>query len=261
MAKAACGEFLLRIEDTDQARCRPEFEDLIYEDLAWLGIPWPQPVWRQSQRLDAYDQVLDQLIDQGLVYPCQCTRSDIRQALSAPQETGGIVQQPVPSPYPGTCRHRPMAEAGPKATLRLNMQAAIDRVPGLLSAEFQEDGPKHRGVYGLTAERLVSEIGDIVLARRDTGVAAYHLSVVVDDAAQDITHVIRGRDLFSSTFIHVALQTILGLPVPRYHHHRLIRDENGQRLAKRDDARALSAYRAEGYSPDDICTLVGLDRN
>ena len=257
MARAANGTCLLRIEDTDQGRCRAEFDAQILEDLTWLGLTWPEPVWRQSQRLADYDGALQQLINMGLVYPCTCTRKDIREALSAPQELAGESLATLQT-YPGTCRHRPMSERGENTALRLNMEQAIMHMPTLVGAGFTETGSTHSGQHQLTRDTLINEIGDIVLARRDTGAAAYHLSVVVDDAAQSISHVIRGRDLFNSTPIHVALQTILGLPVPEYNHHRLIRDEDGQRLAKRDDARAIAKYRADGFSPDDIRELVGL---
>ena len=138
------------------------------------------------------------------------------------------------------------------------MQRAIELVPDLIGAGFRETGPKHYGHHVLSRDMLNGEIGDIVVARRDTGAAAYHLSVVLDDEAQGISHVIRGRDLFQSTFVHVALQTLLGLAVPEYHHHRLIRDEAGNRLAKRDDARAIAKFRTDGATPADVRAMVGI---
>lgn len=248
-AQAAGGGFLLRIEDIDQPRCKPEFETAILDDLRWLGLDWPEPVMRQSDRMPAYANALHQLETMGLTYRCTCTRSDIRNALSAPQEGAPVIGPDGPV-YPGTCRHAGhMAE---DAAIRLNMRKALRHVGALA---FTETGPLHPGPH--TPADMAETIGDIVLARRDIG-TSYHLSVVVDDAAQGITLVTRGADLFEATPIHVLLQRLLGLPTPLYHHHRLIRDENGKRLAKRDDARALERYRSEGASPADIRTKFGL---
>jgi glutamyl-Q tRNA(Asp) synthetase len=249
MARAAGGDFLLRIEDIDTTRCRPEWEAGIYEDLRWLGLGWPEPVMRQSGRLSAYRAALDRLAALGVTYPCTCTRRDIAAALSAPQE-GAEPEGPV---YPGTCRGR--RDAPPGAAIRLDMGRALDRLGGTLA--FTETGPEHAGTHELDPAALIAGTGDIVLARRDIG-TSYHLAVVVDDAAQGITHVVRGADLFDATPIHRLLQALLGLPVPVWHHHRLIRDESGRRLAKRDDARALARYRAEGATPADIRRMVGL---
>jgi glutamyl-Q tRNA(Asp) synthetase len=249
MARAAGGAFLLRIEDIDTTRCRPEWEAAIHEDLGWLGLSWPEPVMRQSERLPAYRAALDRLAALGLTYPCTCTRRDIAAALSAPQEGAGP-EGPV---YPGTCRGRTDAPAG--AAIRLDMGRALDRLGGMPA--FCETGPEHAGIHHLDAAALVAGTGDIVLARRDIG-TSYHLAVVVDDAAQGITHVVRGGDLFEATPIHRLLQALLGLPVPVWHHHRLIRDESGRRLAKRDDARALARFRAEGATPADIRRRIGL---
>ncbi len=251
-AQHAGGTFRLRIEDIDRTRCRPEFETAIYEDLAWLGLSWPAPVLRQSHRSGAYAASLKTLIALGLCYPCRCTRGDIRAALSAPQEGAHPVGPDGPV-YPGTCRHRTMAEAGPDDAIRLNMAAATR----LGRRTFHETGPRFNGVHGFDPDRLITEVGDVVLARRDIG-TSYHLAVVVDDAAEGITEVVRGEDLFAATFIHVVLQVALQLPTPRYHHHDLVRDEHGKRLAKRDDARAIRRYRDEGATPDDIRATVGL---
>lgn len=255
MAQAAGGTCLLRIEDTDRARCRPEFETALIADLHWLGCRWPEPPMRQSERGSAYAAALQQLSDAGLVYPCSCTRGDIRRALGAPQEG-----DPPPGPdgpvYPGTCRGRAIASARPGDALRLDMTRATDRLGAM--AIFTETGGGTAEQITVSPADLIQGTGDIVLARRQTGEIAYHLAVVVDDAAQNITHVLRGRDLLPATPIHVLLQTLLGLPTPVYHHHRLIRDETGKRLAKRDDARAISRYRAEGATPDDIRRMVGL---
>jgi len=234
--------FLLRIEDIDQPRCKFAWEQSIYADLEWLGLRWEQPVMRQSERLPAYKAALKKLTDLGTTYACTCTRADIRAALSAPQEGVNGPDGPV---YPGTCRGRQ-----DEGAIRLDMTAAMARLGGV---SFTETGP--RAGNHLFGPKVAETIGDIVLARRDIG-TSYHLSVVVDDAAQGITEVTRGDDLFDATPIHVILQRLLNLPTPAYHHHRLIRDDQGRRLAKRDDARALSKYRAEGATPDDIRQMV-----
>ncbi|MHA7886452.1 tRNA glutamyl-Q(34) synthetase GluQRS [Roseicyclus sp.] len=257
MSRAAGGQFLLRIEDIDQSRARPEWEALILEDLAWLGLAWDGPVMRQSDRMPAYRAALDRLWAMGLLYPCSCSRRDIAEALAAPQEGAEPVIGPDGPVYPGTCL--PTAPpSGPRPTdrhLRLDMARAMARLgpdPG-----FTETGPTHAGRFPIDPTAARHEIGDIVLARRDMG-TSYHLSVVVDDAAQQITHVTRGEDLFEATRIHVILQRLLDLPTPLYHHHRLIRDEDGKRLAKRDDARALRLYRTEGVTPQEIRRRTGL---
>lgn len=248
MARAAGGAFLLRIEDIDRARCRPAWEAQIYDDLQWLGLAWNGAVMRQSTRLPAYETALQTLWNKGLLYPCTCTRRDIEAAICAPQEGAVGPDGPV---YPGTCRCHPTGARPNDAALRLNMGlAAQQRV-------FTETGKGLAGDIMTTAQDYTQTIGDVVLARRDMG-TSYHLSVVLDDAAQGVTHVVRGADLAEATRIHVILQQILGLPTPIYHHHRLIRDERGKRLAKRDDARALSKYRAEGATPADIRRMVGL---
>lgn len=252
---AAPGRFLLRIEDIDQSRCRPEYEAMIAEDLHWLGLDWPLPVMRQSDRLPAYRAALDRLTALGLTYPCQCRRADIRAALSAPQEGAPVIGPDGPV-YPGTCRHRSMAEAGPGDAIRLNAAAALAHL-NLGEIAFEDENIAPGIPHRLSAADFVAGVGDVVLARRGMG-TSYHLSVVVDDAAQGITLVTRGKDLLDSTHIHVLLQRLLDLRVPRYHHHRLIRDAAGKRLAKRDDARALRLYRAEGATPADIRRMLGL---
>ena len=247
------GQFLLRIEDIDGARCKPAFEAQIYEDLRWLGLDWPVPVMRQSDRMPAYRAALQRLAGLGVVYPCQCTRGDIRAALSAPQE-GVHVIGPDGLVYPGTCRGRDMAQAGRDDALRLDMRRAL-ALTGRVS--FVENGPLHGGHHSPDPDEMIASIGDVVLSRRDMG-TSYHLSVVVDDAAQTITEVTRGADLFEATAIHALLQVLLELPRPSYWHHDLIRDEKGKRLAKRDDARAIAAYRAAGASPADIRAMLNL---
>ncbi|MFN4129730.1 MAG: tRNA glutamyl-Q(34) synthetase GluQRS, partial [Paracoccaceae bacterium] len=241
MARANAGSFLLRIEDIDPQRSRPEWEARLLDDLTWLGIRWDAKPLRQSERMAAYHATLDRLWQAGLLYPCTCTRRDIDAALGAPQE--GVPPGPDGPVYPGTCRPR-QPPHGPRPTdqhLRLNIATAAALIGQGLA--FPETGLIHPGTARTTAEDYTHRIGDVVVARKDFG-TSYHLSVVVDDAAQGITHVIRGADLFDATAIHVLLQRLLGLPTPTYHHHPLIRDDQGKRLAKRDNARALSKYRA-----------------
>ncbi len=255
LAHAANGTFLLRIEDIDTARARPEWEDLIYDDLDWLGLDWPKPVHRQSQHLGIYTQALDKLAALGVLYPCSCNRTDIRTAATAPQE-GAPQYGPDGVIYPGTCRYRPMADQRPGDALRLNMTKALDVVDPR-NLRWLETGPHMPGPHWASADHMRFSIGDVVLARRITGGPAYHLAVTVDDAAQGITLVCRGQDLANATPIHVLLQNLLRLPTPAYHHHRLIRDAQGKRLAKRDKARALQTYRAAGHSADNIRRMIG----
>jgi len=250
-ANAAGGQFLLRIEDADRARARPEYEAAIFEDLTWLGMTWPEPVWRQSERLEVYAAALERLGSLGVIYPCRCTRADIRAALSAPQE--GATR----TVYPGTCRGRSMAECGPGDAIRLDLERAFALL-GKQTLTWRETGPAHSGTHALDPKTMQRQIGDVVLARKDIGAAAYHLSVVVDDAAQAVTHVIRGEDLFEATPIHRLLQALLDLPVPVWHHHALVRDEAGKRLAKRDDARAIRTYREAGNTPEDVRRMAAL---
>lgn len=257
-ADAAGGTFLLRIEDIDSTRSRPGWEQQIYDDLHWLGITWDEPPLRQSDRLADYEQALDTLWQRELIYPCTCTRRDIVAAASAPQE-GAPLHGPDGVIYPGTCRNRMPRHYGKTArpqntALRLDAARALGDT-GTLS--FQETGDVAPHKVTTTASRFQATIGDVVLSRRDfTG--SYHLCVVLDDAAQGITLVPRGNDLQEATPIHVALQKLLGLPTPIYHHHRLIRDSTGKRLAKRDDARALSSLRAAGKTPEDLRQMLGL---
>ena len=246
-ATAAGGTMLLRIEDIDTPRCKPEFEAAILEDLRWLGLAWPEPVLRQSARRAQYRGALDALIAQDLCYPCRCTRRDIRAAQSAPHG-------PAPA-YPGTCRGRPMAEAGAQDAIRLDMARALDAAGAGLG--FSESGPERAGEHALDAAALRRDIGDVVLARRDIG-TSYHIAVIIDDAAQGVTEVVRGMDLFDQTPLHRLLQALLGLPALVWHHHRLIRDEDGRRLAKRDDARAIRRYRDDGLGPHDLRARLGL---
>ncbi|AXI46824.1 tRNA glutamyl-Q(34) synthetase GluQRS [Sulfitobacter sp. SK012] len=255
MARAARGQFLLRIEDIDQSRARPKWEAQIYDDLAWLGLSWPQPVMRQSDRQPAYLAALDRLKASGLIYACTCNRLDIAQAANAPQEGVPPVIGPDGVVYPGTCRNKGLTDGA----WRLNMAAAL-QVLGDTPLSFTETGAGPEGQTGeitLSTQDALRGIGDVVLARRDMG-TSYHLSVVLDDAAQGVTHVVRGQDLFEATYIHVILQRLTVLSSPTYHHHALIRDDTGKRLAKRDDARAIATYRRDGMKPQDIRHLLGL---
>ena len=275
MARAEGGKFLLRIEDIDQSRARSLWEDQIYDDLAWLGITWDCPVMRQSDRMWRYEAVIEQLWERGLLYACRCNRKDIQQATAAPQE-GAPMYGPDGVIYPGTCRGENllpnhMTDSPKDCALRLDMAKMAGtgdvyqhRVDGQGShaeyAAFEEFGNGDSMATGLiefTSREVGCEIGDVVLARKDMG-TSYHLSVVLDDAETGITDVVRGEDLSEATRIHVVLQNLLGLPTPRYHHHKLIRDDRGKRLAKRDDARAIAKYRADGASSADIRAMVGL---
>ncbi|MCZ4351382.1 tRNA glutamyl-Q(34) synthetase GluQRS [Roseovarius aestuarii] len=260
MARAAQGRFFLRIEDIDQSRARPEWEAQLLDDLTWLGLTWDAPPLRQSDNIETYSQALDKLWECGLLYPCTCTRADIKHALSAPQE-GVAMHGPDGLIYPGTCR--PSAPVtGPRpldCALRLDIARLLQHI-GTAPLRYTETGLGTDGQSGdliLNPAILPAQLGDIVLARREMG-TSYHLSVVLDDAAQRVSHVIRGRDLFEATAIHVLLQRALVLPTPIYHHHDLIRDEAGKRLAKRDDARAIALFRSDGASPVDIRRMVGL---
>ena len=213
---------------------------------------------RQSERIGDYLLALHDLWKRHLLFPCQCRRRDIIAASSAPQEGAGPAYGPDGLIYPGTCREKADRTASfPTAqALRLDMQDALNAIdPSALS--YVETGPRASGPHEFSPQDLMQTVGDIVLSRRDFP-GSYHLSVVLDDAAQGVTHVVRGQDLEDATQIHVVLQKLLNLPTPIYHHHKLIRDETGKRLAKRDDARAIATYRAEGASPSDIRAMVGI---
>lgn len=253
MARAAGGQFLLRIEDLDPQRSRPEWTALIETDLRWLGLRWPTPILAQSTRRAAYRAALEDLWARGLLYRCDCRRRDILAALDAPQE-GAPPTGPDGLIYPGTCRSGPRIGPFPEeAVLRLDLARALAACSALGFTETAH-AP---GWHELDPAQLGATVGDVVLARAGMG-ASYHLAVVLDDAAQGITHVVRGADLFEASAIHVLLQALFALPTPIYHHHRLIRDDAGKRLAKRDDARALRLYRDEGASPGDIRRMLGL---
>ncbi|MCW2396816.1 glutamyl-Q tRNA(Asp) synthetase [Sphingobium sp. B8D3C] len=233
------GTFLLRIEDTDVTRCRPEFTEGIYEDLRWLDIGW-DGLMIQSTRFDAYEQALERLKASGVVYPCFCTRGDIARELAASLHAPHGADGPL---YPGTCRALSLDElaariaAGDPHSWRLDMGAALARTGPLV---WQDD-------FAGTVPVEPDALGDLIIKGRDRP-ASYHLAVVVDDAAQGVTHVIRGRDVFASTHAHRTLQALLGLPSPRYRHHRLIVDAAGKRLAKRADGLSLAELRDQGLS-------------
>jgi glutamyl-Q tRNA(Asp) synthetase len=247
-AREAGGKFLLRIEDIDRTRCRPEFTDAIIEDLTWLGLDWDGAVRQQSQHFADYRAALDKLDARGLVYPCFCTRADIAAEIA---RAGGAPQGEEGPIYPGTCRSLTLEErqrriaAGDGFALRLDVAKAI-AVTGLLSWDDDEAGR-------VEAEPL--SLGDVVLARKDTP-TSYHLAVTVDDALQGVTLVTRGADLCSATHLHRLLQALLDLPMPRYRFHKLLTDASGKRFAKRDKALTLRALRESGVPPEEIRRMV-----
>ncbi len=249
-AAARGGRFLLRIEDIDRGRCRPEFEAAIYEDLAWLGLDWETPVRRQSAHMDDYRAALDRLEARGLVYPCFCTRGEIRaeiaQSPSAPQGPDGPL-------YPGTCRGLSADERGA-------------RIASGASFALRLDAPSAAALAGPLAwcEADVGEQacdalrhGDVVLGRKETP-TSYHLAVTLDDGLQGITDVVRGADLFEASHLHRLLQALLDLPTPRYRHHPLITDARGRRFAKRDQAMTLRHLRQSGATPAELRQRLGL---
>jgi glutamyl-Q tRNA(Asp) synthetase len=241
-AEAHGGRFLLRIEDIDTGRCRAEFTDGIFEDLAWLGLAWETPVRRQSEHMADYAAALARLQALEVVYPCFCTRADIAAAATAPHGA-----QPL---YPGTCR---ALDAETRARRMAEPHAwRIDVIRATALA-----GPLswHDATQGEIAATPEAE-GDVVLARKDAG-TSYHLSVTVDDALQGVTDVVRGEDLFSATHVHRLLQALLGLPTPHYHHHALLMGRDGKRLAKRDRAETLAELRARGVSSQAIKHQLG----
>ncbi len=260
LARRAGGRLLLRIEDIDPARCRPEYEDAIYEDLGWLGIRWEAPVRRQSEHLADYRQALEKLSAQGLVYPSFESRAEIAKLVAAREADGPWPRDPDGAPlYPGSAKQLSAAErarliaSGAPYALRLDTRAAIARAGDLTWTE-QGEGPD--GETGrITANPQAW--GDMILARKETP-TSYHLSVVVDDALQGVTDVVRGQDLFHATGVHRLLQRLLSLPEPAYRHHRLIRDAAGAKLAKSTGSTGLRELRAVGKTPADIRRTVGL---
>lgn len=251
-ARRVGGRFLLRIEDIDEGRRRPDFEAAILDDLAWLGLDWDGPVRRQSEHMDDYRAALDRLDALGLIYPCFCTRKAIRAEIAA---AGHAPHGPHGGPlYPGTCRRLDPATraarlaAGAPHALRLDMAAAVRRAGALVWCD------REAGTITARPERH----GDVVLARKDTP-ASYHLAVTVDDHLQGVTVVTRGSDLCAATDVHRLLQALLGLDVPTYHHHRLLAGADGRRLAKRDHAATLRALRESGHDSTVVIAMTGLD--
>jgi glutamyl-Q tRNA(Asp) synthetase len=258
-ARAYGGRFLVRIEDIDGGRSRPRFVAQIFEDLAWLGIAWEEPVAFQSQRMPAYHAAARRLEAMGLLYPCFASRAEIEAAAA-----GGPVDPDGAPLYPGLFRGRDPAEvarrraAGEPCALRIDMGAAIAAAAAKLDGarlaftELDEDGAAR------VVEARPERWGDAVIVRKDVA-TSYHLAVVVDDAWQGVTHVTRGRDLYAATDLHRLLQVLLDLPAPLYHHHRLIADAAGRKLAKSARDTSLKALRESGCTPADVRSMVGLD--
>ncbi|MBT3238854.1 MAG: tRNA glutamyl-Q(34) synthetase GluQRS [Rhodospirillaceae bacterium] len=246
---------LLRMEDIDGGRCRAEFEDAIHEDLNWLGLEWEQPVRRQSEHMDDYSAALGQLDGIGLLYPCFCTRKEIATEIAAAAHAPHPNDGPDGPLYPGICQNLSADERtqrkdnGEAFALRLNMKKALTQITAPLHWHDREAGKT-------TATPEI--FGDVVLARKDTP-TSYHLAVTVDDALQGVTLVTRGLDLMPSSHVHRLLQELLGLPTPKYHHHRLLTSDAGQRLAKRDKSLTLRALRQAGKSPDEVRKMAGID--
>lgn len=230
-ARAAGGEFLLRIEDLDPDRCKPVFTEGIFEDLSWLGLDWDGPAWKQSERTAHYDEALAQLAAKGRAYRCWCSRAEVARAASAPHvgEEGPL--------YPGTCRDGGVPKPGREPAWRFRVEPGVER--------FDD------AVHGPVAQDVEREIGDFTIRRVD-GVASYQLAVVVDDALSGVTHVLRGEDLLSSTGRQLQLQRALGYATPRYAHVPLLMQADGKRLAKRDGASTVAGLRALGWAPEQV---------
>lgn len=255
-ARQAGGRFLLRIEDIDTTRCRPEFTQAIFDDLHWLGLSWEEPVRHQSEHFAEYAIALDSLRQRGLLYPCFCTRKQIQSEIAAAGHAPHGFEGAV---YPGTCRHLSAGErerriaAGEAYALRLDIAAACRHV-GHWPLHWNDE---EAGEQAVTPALLVEGFGDVVLARKEIP-ASYHLCVTHDDALQGITVVTRGRDLFAATHLHRLLQALFDWPVPPYAHHPLLLDETGERLAKRKNAPALRDLRAAGVAPATVWQQAGL---
>ena len=253
-ARAASGRFILRIEDIDRTRCRPEFEAATYEDLAWLGLTWEEPVRRQSDHMADYQGALDILRARGLLYRCFRTRKEIAAEIErAPHGAMEAFRGAPLSPAEEARR----LESGQSYAWRLSLAAAEAALGGFDQLDFLEEGEGPNGERGRIAARPQLG-GDVVLARKDVGVA-YHLAVVFDDALQGVTHVIRGQDLFEATHVQRLLQALLGLPAPVYRHHRLLAGADGKRFAKRDRAQTLRDLRARGVTPQALRRELGFD--
>ena len=259
-ARASGGRLLLRIEDIDTTRCRPEFEAAIYQDLAWLGIAWEEPVRRQSEHLADYRDAIEKLSAQGLIYPSFESRAEIARLVAEREAEGPWPRDPDGAPlYPGAAKslssgeRARLLESGAPYALRLDMAAACARSGDL---DWIERGGGPDGETGAVTARPEAW-GDVILARKETP-TSYHLSVVIDDALQGVTDVVRGQDLLWSTSVHRLLQQLLGIPQPAYRHHRLVPDRAGQKLSKSTQATGLRELRAAGMTPADIRRLVGL---
>ena len=249
-ARRKGGRFLLRIEDIDFTRCRREFEVAILDDLAWLGIAWETPVRRQSDHRHEYVTVAEQLRVRGLVYPCFCTRKDIQREIQA---AGAAPHGPEGPMYPGLCRSLSADERQSRITSGESFAMRLDLNRALAEAgDHLEWTDLERGLQKAQPEIL----GDVVLVRKDIG-CSYHLAVVIDDALQGVTRISRGDDLFEATHVQRLLQALLGLPTPEYHHHALICDPDGKRLAKRDEAETLRSLRSRGHSALDLRRRLG----
>lgn len=250
-ARRAGGRFLVRLDDLDLTRVRPAYEVAIFEDLTWLGLTWETPIRKQSAHFEDYRDALRRLEALGLLYPCFCTRREIQEEIA---RAGMAPQGPDGPLYPGTCRRLPpdqVAErlaSGRDYAMRLDLTKALN-----LAGRDLEWLDLNHGLQIADPTPL----GDVVLSRKETP-TSYHLAVVVDDFAQEITLVTRGEDLLPSTHLHRVLQALLGLPVPTWKHHRLITDESGKRLAKRDDARSLRSLREAGWTPDQVRAAIGV---
>jgi glutamyl-Q tRNA(Asp) synthetase len=260
LARETGGRFLLRIEDIDTTRCKPEFETAVYEDLAWLGLSWEKPVRRQSGHFTEYRAALEKLTTLGLVYPAFESRAEIARLIRLKEAEAPWPRDPDGAPlYPGSVRalspeeRAQLRQSGAPYALRLDMAAACARA-GRLNWVERGEGPKGETE---TVAAHPAAWGDVIIARKETP-TSYHLAVVVDDALQGITEVVRGQDLFWSTSVHRLLQQLLGLPQPVYRHHRLIRDAAGQKLSKSTDATGLRELRAAGVTPAEVRHRVGL---
>jgi len=249
-AKANNGFFKLRIEDIDITRCKIEYENVIIKNLTWLGLKWDEKIMRQRNRYKSYNLAIDQLLKEDLLYPCSCSRTDVKKALSAPhiEDTSSLV-------YPGTCK-KVKPNKGVKA-LRLNIDKAIKKL-GNDKLYFYETGITVGNSHekrSISNETLKKKFGDLVVARKDIG-TSYNLSVIIDDSAQEVTHVTRGIDLLDVTPIQVLLQRILGLQTPTYHHHKLICDDDGKKLSKRSSSQSISNLIQEGFSSSEVIEMA-----
>ena len=251
VANRGGGRFLVRVEDIDATRCRTAFIDRNLDDLRWLGLTWKEPVLRQSERMDLYRDALGRLDDLGITYPCFCTRAEIRSEVEAAAGAPHVMAPDGGFLYPGTCRARNAAErrilvaSGRPYAVRLDMGRVIQRTGGLGWTD------RMRGPQSASPERF----GDVVIARKEVE-TSYHLAVVVDDAAQGITEVTRGTDLFDATHVHRALYALLDLPVPIWHHHNLCHDEDGSRLSKRQGDETIASLRERGHPKEEVLAMA-----